>query len=67
MAVPEAGHQFRPERQVENVLALVQLGTLAANAVAGARAQALRPDRRGYRISPEVYGRTPPAERIVRP
>lgn len=43
------------------VLRLTQRTTLSTGEMTAIRKQALAQDRRGYRISPKVYGRTPPA------
>jgi hypothetical protein len=47
------------------VLELATHATLGSRALAEVRAQALRQDKRGYRISPKIYGRTPPAKRTL--
>ena len=46
----------------KETLELVAVGRLSAAALAEARAEALRQEKRGYRISKDVYARTSPAE-----
>ncbi len=73
---PEGGHQLKyyapgvgnvkigaidgvdPE-----VLQLARHATLSAKKLAAVRQQVLAQDRRGYKVSPKVYGRTAPARR----
>ncbi len=72
---PEGGHQrkvYAPEVGVVKVepvggenpetLELTEVARLDPVALAKARKEALELDGRGYRISPDVYGRTPPAQ-----
>lgn len=49
------------------VLELAQLTKLSPKALTAVRSEALAQDRRGYRVSPKVYGRTPPAKRTLSP
>jgi hypothetical protein len=48
------------------VLVLVKVRHLSAGAMAWVRKEALKLDKRAYRVRPGLYGRTPPAERIER-
>lgn len=47
----------------QETLRLTRVERLTAAELTAARQQALRLDRRAYRVVPRVYGRTPPAER----
>ncbi|MEA2268261.1 MAG: hypothetical protein QOC64_871 [Solirubrobacteraceae bacterium] len=47
----------------KEVLVLTQVVRLSPDELAAARREALKLDRRGYRVSKDVYARTPPAER----
>jgi hypothetical protein len=49
------------------VLTLTHRSTLSAKAFTSVRNQVLAQDRRGYHVSPKVYGRTPPIQRIPVP
>ncbi|MFF0428757.1 hypothetical protein ACFYUJ_30760 [Streptomyces sp. NPDC004520] len=73
---PEGGHQrkfYAPHVgniKVEPVggdnpetLSLTEVTRLSPKELAAVRREVLQQDRRGYRISPDVYGTTPPAER----
>jgi hypothetical protein len=51
-----------PKEDERERLALVDLAKLDEAALGRAREQALEQERRAYRISKDVYGRTPPAE-----
>ncbi len=46
------------------VLTLVRTGKLGVNALAQVRAQVIAQDRRGYRVSKDVYAHTPPVQRL---
>jgi hypothetical protein len=46
------------------VLTLVRTGKLGANALAQIRGQVIAQDRRGYRLSKDVYAHTPPVQRL---
>ena len=45
-------------------LVLVRIRHLGAKELAEARAEALRLDKRAYKVAPEVYGRSKPATRL---
>ncbi|MER5203560.1 hypothetical protein [Streptomyces sp. NPDC002825] len=75
---PEGGHQLKSYAphvgniKVEPVgeenpetLALTSVTRLTAKELAAVRKEVLKQDARGYRISPDVYGTTPPAEPAV--
>jgi hypothetical protein len=47
----------------KEVLSLVDLVHLTPAALAKVRAAALKLEKRAYKTKPDVYGRTPPAER----
>jgi hypothetical protein len=76
---PEGGHQLKYYAPgvgnirvdavggtTPEVLELVELTKLGAGAMVKVRNEALNQDRRGYRVSPEVYGQTSPARQIAR-
>lgn len=46
----------------KETLELFAVGRLSAAGLANARAEALRQEKRGYRVSKDVYARTSPAE-----
>ena len=46
------------------VLTLVKVGRISATAMAKIRAQVIAQDRRGYRVSKDVYAHTPPVQRL---
>jgi len=48
------------------VLTLVRMGKLGAQALAQIRAKVIAQDRRGYRVSKDVYALTPPVRRLNR-
>jgi hypothetical protein len=71
---PEGGHQLKyyapgvgtirvdaAGGTTPEVLELVELTKLGSGAMARIRNEALKQDRRGYQVSPDVYGQTPPA------
>jgi hypothetical protein len=71
---PEGGHQLKyyapgvgtirvdaAGGTTPEVLELVELTKLGSGAMARIRNEALQQDRRGYQVSPDVYGQTPPA------
>jgi hypothetical protein len=71
---PEGGHQLKyyapgvggirvaaAGGASQEVLDLISFTMLSQATLAKVNAQVLAQDRRGYRISPDVYGRTPPA------
>ncbi len=73
---PEGGHQLKYYApgvgnikvgavggDTPEVLELTQWKVLSGNDLAAVRRQALTQDRRGYQVSPKVYGRTQPAQR----
>jgi hypothetical protein len=47
------------------VLTLQKTGRLNAHQMAKIRAQVIAQDRRGYRVSPDVYAKTPPVQRLA--
>lgn len=77
---PEGGHQLKSYApHVGNIkvvpvgeenpetLSLTEYTRLSAKEMAAVRREVLKQDKRGYRISPDVYGTTPPAEPALVP
>ena len=74
---PEGGHQLKyyaphvgpikvgaASGVNAEVLTLVKVNKLGPAAMARIRAQVLAQDRRGYRVSKNVYAHTPPVQRL---
>lgn len=57
------GWRGRGEK-LQEILELVEISQLGPEALAKARAAALKLERSAYKVSKDVYGRTPPAEHV---